>query len=186
MRHILSVSLASLAALAGCAQTPTAAAGGANAPALVRETLDKVCIPSALAARNPAILAVTTDVDDKYSVQDNPITWRAPQAATQLRLDVGGCMISTFAGDPNAIREQVLAAASAAGFKSLYSGPNATGATLRDVQCFDRTGGGSAGMVVSTAKSAGQSPTLMVSTVHSAQSCAQVAETSNVAIPRGN
>jgi hypothetical protein len=171
-----------VALAAGCAQTPDAT--GADTPAFVRETLEKVCIPSALAGRNPAILAVTTDLDDRYPARDNPITWRAPAAATQLRLDVTGCTVSTFAGDPSAIREQVLAAASAAGFKSLYTGPNATGATLRDVQCLDRPTGGSAGVLVSSAKSAGQMPTLMVSTLYTVQTCDQVAQTSTVAIPR--
>jgi hypothetical protein len=157
-----------------------------GAQSLVKETLEKACVPAAVAGQDPASLIVSTSLSGRYPDQSNPKAWKAPADQAELRLSPGACMVVSYSGAHNALREEALAVFTAAGMTSLYSGPNANGQTLRDVPCIDRPGGGYAAVVMSTSKydADGKTPTLMISTLFGPETCKYMSENSPVAIPR--
>lgn len=180
MRTISCVAL--LVAMAGCA---SGASTGTTGQQIIPDTMEQICIPAAMQKVSPLTNVMLSRVGKQYA-RSGPMKWRSTPQFTEMEVTPEGCLLSYYGGYHNEIRGDLLAQAERGGFKVLYSGPNATGLTVRDVLCTDRPDGGSVGIIMSTSKATpdGQIPMVMISTLHQADSCAAFAEKSVVAIPR--
>lgn len=169
-------------ALTSCATAPGAGNGSQK---LIADTMSEVCVPAAMTKGSPLVNLLASSVSTQYP-QSSLLSWASPAALTQLQVTNHGCTLSYFGAAHNEIREQQLAQAERNTFQSLYTGPNATGQTIRDVLCVDRPEGRSAILIMSTSKSEpdGRIPMLMISTDFQEVTCAVFAENSSVAIPR--
>jgi len=168
--------------MTGCASGPSAGSGGQQ---IIADTMEQVCLPAAMKKSSPLVDFMVSRVSKQY-VPSGPLQWRAPSLLTEMQVAPDGCLLTYFGGSHNEIRADQLARAARDGFKVLYTGPNATGGTIRDVLCTDRPDGSSAGIIMSTSKTGpdGRIPMVMISTTHQADNCAALAEKSVIAIPR--
>jgi hypothetical protein len=182
IRLVGVVTAGALLAAASCATAPGEGSGGQQ---LIADTMSEVCVPAALNKSTPLAEIMMSSVGKRY-VESGPLRWSAPTALTDLQVTQQGCTLTYYGGFHNEVRADQLAQADRNAFKLLYTGPNATGGTIRDVLCLDRPDGSSAGIIMSTSKVGpdGRIPMVMISTVFQPDTCAVSAEKSVIAIPR--